>query len=88
VRAADRRERNAAQPDCGAIAAGRFRGRQALRVDHVAVGAKQSDRLLLKQRLGEDVIIVTSVSDGGAKKMFPHGWKAPRPYLRVAPQPK
>jgi alkyl hydroperoxide reductase subunit AhpC len=37
---------------------------------------------------GEDVIIVTSVSDDDAKKMFPGGWKAQKPYLRVVPQPK
>ena len=37
---------------------------------------------------GEDVIIVTSVSDDDAKKLFPGGWKAQKPYLRVVPQPK
>ena len=37
---------------------------------------------------GEDVIIVTSVSDDEAKKMFPGGWKAQKPYLRVVKQPK
>jgi thioredoxin-dependent peroxiredoxin len=36
---------------------------------------------------GEDVIIAGSVSDEEAKKIFPHGWLAPRPYLRVVPQP-
>jgi len=38
-------------------------------------------------KLGEDVIIVPSVSDEDAKKKFPKGWKAPRPYLRITPQP-
>ena len=37
---------------------------------------------------GEDVIIVTSVSDDEAKKMFPGGWKAQKPYLRVVKQPR
>jgi len=37
---------------------------------------------------GEDVVIVTSVNDEEAKKTFPQGWKAPRPYLRIVPQPK
>ena len=37
---------------------------------------------------GEDVIIAGSVSDDEAKKIYPQGWKAPRPYLRVVPQPK
>lgn len=37
---------------------------------------------------GEDVIIVPAVSDEEAKKKFPDGWKAPKPYLRYVPQPK
>ena len=37
---------------------------------------------------GEDVIIVPAVSDEEAKKKFPDGWKAPKPYLRIVPQPK
>jgi thioredoxin-dependent peroxiredoxin len=37
---------------------------------------------------GEDVIIAGSVSDEEAKKLYPQGWKAPRPYLRIVPQPK
>ena len=32
--------------------------------------------------------IVDSVSDDDAKKLFPQGWKAPKPYLRIVPQPK
>ena len=36
---------------------------------------------------GEDVIIVPAVSDEDAEKMFPDGWKAPKPYLRIVPQP-
>jgi thioredoxin-dependent peroxiredoxin len=37
---------------------------------------------------GEDVIIVPAVSDEEAKAKFPKGWKAPKPYLRLTPQPK
>jgi thioredoxin-dependent peroxiredoxin len=36
---------------------------------------------------GDDVIIVTSVSDDEAKQKFPGGWKSPKPYLRIVPQP-
>jgi alkyl hydroperoxide reductase subunit AhpC len=36
---------------------------------------------------GGDCIIVPSVSDEEAKKLFPKGWKALKPYLRVTPQP-
>ncbi len=37
---------------------------------------------------GQDVIIVPAVSDDEAKKTYPAGWKAPKPYLRIVPQPK
>ena len=37
---------------------------------------------------GDDVIIAGSVSDEDAKKTYPQGWKAPRPYIRIVPQPK
>jgi thioredoxin-dependent peroxiredoxin len=38
-------------------------------------------------KAGEDVIIAGSVSDEDAKKLYPSGWKAPRPYIRIVPQP-
>ena len=37
---------------------------------------------------GEDVIIVPSVSDEEARKKYPDGWRAPKPYMRYVPQPK
>ena len=37
---------------------------------------------------GEDVIIAGSVSDDEAKKIYPHGWKSPKPYIRIVPQPR
>ncbi|HUG99662.1 MAG TPA: peroxiredoxin [Gammaproteobacteria bacterium] len=37
---------------------------------------------------GGDVIIVPAVSDEQAKQKFPGGWKAPKPYLRIVPQPQ
>jgi len=37
---------------------------------------------------GEDVIIAGSVSDEEAKKTYPQGWKSPRPYIRIVPQPR
>lgn len=36
---------------------------------------------------GDDVIILTSVTDEEAKQKYPEGWKAPKPYLRIVPQP-
>jgi hypothetical protein len=37
---------------------------------------------------GEDVIIAGSVSDEDARKAYPQGWHAPRPYIRIVPQPQ
>jgi thioredoxin-dependent peroxiredoxin len=37
---------------------------------------------------GEDVIISGSVSDDEARKIYPQGWKSPKPYIRIVPQPK
>src|SRR5262249_37519364 len=37
---------------------------------------------------GQEVIIVPAVSDAEAKQTYPGGWKAPKPYLRIVPQPK
>jgi alkyl hydroperoxide reductase subunit AhpC len=37
---------------------------------------------------GEDVIIAGSVSDDEAKTIYPQGWKSPKPYIRIVPQPK
>jgi thioredoxin-dependent peroxiredoxin len=39
-------------------------------------------------RQGEDVIIAASVSDDEAKEVYPEGWEAPRPYIRIVPQPE
>jgi alkyl hydroperoxide reductase subunit AhpC len=38
-------------------------------------------------KIGEDVIILPAVSDEDAKKKYPYGWKSPKPYLRIVPQP-
>ncbi len=37
---------------------------------------------------GEDVIIAGSVSDEEAKATYPDGWKTPKPYIRIVPQPR
>jgi thioredoxin-dependent peroxiredoxin len=37
---------------------------------------------------GDDVIIAGSVSNEEAQKIYPGGWKAPKPYIRIVPQPK
>jgi len=37
---------------------------------------------------GGDVIIVPAISNDEAKQKFPGGWKSPKPYIRIVPQPK
>jgi thioredoxin-dependent peroxiredoxin len=39
-------------------------------------------------RVGEDVIILPSISDEEARSRFPRGWHALKPYLRVTPDPR
>lgn len=62
---------------------------ELLRVlDSVQLTAKHKVATPANWKPGNDVIIVTSVSDEDAKKTYPDGWKALKPYLRVVPQPK
>src|SRR5438034_1121360 len=42
----------------------------------------------IEETQGEDVIIVPAVSDADAKQAYPGGWKAPKPYIRIVPQPR
>jgi alkyl hydroperoxide reductase subunit AhpC len=57
-------------------------------IDSLQLTAKHRVATPVNWKQGEDVIIVGSVSDEDAKKTYPQGWKAPRPYLRIVPQPK
>jgi alkyl hydroperoxide reductase subunit AhpC len=57
-------------------------------IDSVQLTAKHRVATPVNWKQGEDVIIAGSVSDDEAKKIYPQGWKAPRPYLRIVPQPK
>jgi thioredoxin-dependent peroxiredoxin len=56
-------------------------------IDSLQLTAKYSVATPVNWRHGEDVIIASSVNDDDAKKKFPDGWKAPKPYLRIVPQP-
>jgi thioredoxin-dependent peroxiredoxin len=57
-------------------------------IDSLQLTAKHKVATPVNWKPGEDVIIAGSVSDDEAKKTYPQGWKAPRPYLRIVPQPK
>jgi alkyl hydroperoxide reductase subunit AhpC len=62
---------------------------EVLRVlDSMQMTAKHRVATPVNWKQGDDVIIAGSVSDDEAKKIYPDGWKAPRPYLRIVPQPK
>jgi thioredoxin-dependent peroxiredoxin len=62
---------------------------EVLRVlDSIQLTAKHKVATPVNWKQGEDVIILPTVSDDEAKQKFPQGWKAPKPYLRVVPQPK
>jgi alkyl hydroperoxide reductase subunit AhpC len=62
---------------------------EVLRVlDSMQLTAKYKVATPVNWKQGEDVIIAGSVSDDEAKVKYPDGWKAPKPYLRIVPQPK
>jgi alkyl hydroperoxide reductase subunit AhpC len=56
-------------------------------IDSLQLTAKHKVTTPANWRQGEDVIIAPSVSDEDAKKQFPQGWKSPKPYIRIVPQP-
>ena len=57
-------------------------------IDSMQLTAKHKVATPVNWKQGEDVIIAGSVSDDDAKKTYPQGWKAPKPYIRIVPQPK
>jgi alkyl hydroperoxide reductase subunit AhpC len=57
-------------------------------IDSLQLTAKHRVSTPANWKPGEDVIIAGSVSDDEAKKIYPDGWKAPRPYIRIVPAPK
>ena len=57
-------------------------------IDSLQLTAKHRVATPVNWKEGDDVIIAGSVSDEEAKKIYPDGWKSPRPYIRIVPQPK
>jgi alkyl hydroperoxide reductase subunit AhpC len=61
---------------------------EVLRVlDSLQLTARHKVSTPVNWQQGEDVIIIGSVSDEEARQLYPGGWKAPRPYIRIVPQP-
>jgi alkyl hydroperoxide reductase subunit AhpC len=62
---------------------------EILRVlDSLQLTAKHKVATPVNWKDGDDVIILPAVQDEEAKRLFPNGWNAPRPYLRLVPQPR
>jgi thioredoxin-dependent peroxiredoxin len=57
-------------------------------IDSLQLTAKHKVATPVNWKHGEDVIIAGSVTDDDAKKQYPNGWKAPKPYIRIVPQPR
>jgi thioredoxin-dependent peroxiredoxin len=57
-------------------------------IDSLQLTAKHKVSTPSDWKQGDDVIISGSVSDDEAKKIWPSGWKSPKPYIRIVPQPK
>ena len=57
-------------------------------IDSLRLTAKHKVSTPVNWKHGEDVIISGAVSEDEAKKTYPNGWKSPKPYIRIVPQPK
>ena len=57
-------------------------------IDSLQLTARHKVSTPVNWQQGEDVIIAGSVSDEEARQTYPEGWKAPRPYIRIVPQPR
>src|SRR6185312_8006588 len=57
-------------------------------IDSLQLTAKHRVATPVNWKQGDDVIIAGSVNNDEAKKIYPEGWKAPRPYIRIVRQPQ
>jgi alkyl hydroperoxide reductase subunit AhpC len=56
-------------------------------IDSLQLTAQHRVSTPVNWRQGEDVIIAGSVTNDEAKTIYPDGWKEPKPYIRIVPQP-
>jgi thioredoxin-dependent peroxiredoxin len=62
---------------------------EVLRVlDSLQLTAKHRMATPANWKQGEDVFMTGAITDDEAKKLYPGGWKTPKPYIRIVPQPK
>jgi len=62
---------------------------EVLRVlDSLQLTAKHKVATPVNWKNGEDVILTAAVTDEEARQKYPNGWKTPKPYIRIVPQPK
>jgi thioredoxin-dependent peroxiredoxin len=57
-------------------------------IDSLQLTARHKVSTPANWKQGDDVIISGSVSEDEAKQLFPSGWKSPKPYIRILPQPR
>jgi alkyl hydroperoxide reductase subunit AhpC len=57
-------------------------------IDSIQLTAKHKVATPVNWKDGDDVIILPAVTDAEAKEKYPQGWRAPKPYLRIIPQPR
>ena len=57
-------------------------------IDSMQLTAKYKVATPVNWKNGDDVIILPAVSEAEAREKYPQGWKQPKPYLRIIPQPK
>jgi alkyl hydroperoxide reductase subunit AhpC len=57
-------------------------------IDSLQLTTKHKVSTPVNWQQGEDVIIAGSVNDEQARELWPEGWEAPRPWLRIVPQPE
>ena len=57
-------------------------------IDSLQLTAEHKVATPVNWKRGDDVIIAGSLSDEDAKKIYPKGWKAPKSYIRIVPQPR
>ena len=57
-------------------------------IDSLQLTSKHRVSTPVNWQPGEDVVLGGAISNDEAKQLYPEGWKEPKPYIRIVPQPK